>query len=156
MSGRAERWDRLGIWASIACGLHCLATPLIALLGPTLAAGWSHPAWHSVVAMLVVPAAASIVFGGYRKHRQHWVLALAVCGVLFIVAGCVLPFVNWGGEVTGCSDCCASVTFDEETGWLDVELPAASLVTVAGSVLLVTSHFGNWSCSAGCATCPAP
>ncbi|MEM9419674.1 MAG: MerC domain-containing protein [Planctomycetota bacterium] len=87
-------WDRLGIFASVACVVHCLAAPLLLLFLPVLGAWWSHPAAHVVLAALVLPLAGFVVVRGYRKHRRRVALVALVLGCVFILAGLVLPYVD--------------------------------------------------------------
>lgn len=86
-----SRLDRLGIAASAACVLHCLATPFLLLLVPVMGAWWSHPTAHWGLAVLVLPLAVGVVFRGYRRHRRVSALVAVAVGVVLIVAGLVLP-----------------------------------------------------------------
>ncbi|MEM1028121.1 MAG: MerC domain-containing protein [Planctomycetota bacterium] len=86
-----SRWDRLGIIASLACVVHCLAAPFLLLLLPTLGSMWSHPAAHWVLAALVLPLAGVVVWRGYRLHRKRLALIAVGLGAVLIVAGLVLP-----------------------------------------------------------------
>lgn len=92
--GRELWWDRLGIFASVACVVHCLAAPLLLLFLPVLGAWWSHPAAHWALAALVLPLAGFVVMRGYRKHRRRIAVVALVLGCVFIVAGLVLPHVE--------------------------------------------------------------
>lgn len=86
--------DRLGIVASLACVVHCLAAPLLLLFLPVLGAWWSHPAAHWVLAALVLPLAGIVIVRGYRKHRRRIAVVALALGMVFIVAGLVLPHVD--------------------------------------------------------------
>lgn len=58
----ARKWernaDRIGVFASVLCAIHCVATPFLLLLFPTFGKVWSHPASHWGMALVVVPIAA--------------------------------------------------------------------------------------------------
>src|ERR1700712_1632735 len=80
-------WDRLGISASILCGIHCLLTPLIVLSVPALGNIFSHQAFHWIIAVVVFPAAVVALWMGYRIHRYPQMLGLGAIGLLFLAAG---------------------------------------------------------------------
>lgn len=166
----------MGIIASLACVVHCLAAPFLLLLLPTLGSMWSHPAAHWVLAALVLPLAGVVVWRGYRLHRKRLALIAVGLGAALIVAGLVLPALpaeggtaasaasaesfQFGlvghavsdGETAGaepaCTEsCCPSLTQDPETGSLAMSIPPAGIVTLVGSVLLVFAHGINlWGC----------
>jgi len=87
--------DRWGIVASVLCAIHCAVTPALFLFAPTFGELWSHPASHWIVALFVVPLAMVVVFRGFRIHRQKWVVACALLGVVLVVAGAIVPY--WSG-----------------------------------------------------------
>lgn len=151
MTGAEGRWDRWGIVASAACTVHCMIAPLLFLLLPRFASVWAHPASHALVALLVLPIAGTVIRCGYRRHGKKWVAGAALIGIGFIVAGSVLPYVDTEdlpaervAEDTAptCTSCCPQVV-EEESGEQRLVLPAASIVTVLGSLFLISSHMGN-------------
>lgn len=176
-SARAEsgKWDRLGSLASSACAIHCLVTPLLFLALPAFAKVWAHPASHALMALFVVPLALTVVIQGYRQHRRRWVLFAAIGGIAFILVGSALPYLPSDGASTTaiasagetssgpaasgvavpeattatCTECCPTVVTDE-SGESRLHWPPAALVTIAGSVLLVSSHLGNRRGCKGC------
>ncbi len=154
-----HKWDRLGIAASLACAVHCMAAPFLLLLLPAAGSVWSHPAVHWVLAALVLPLALIVVFRGYRHHRRRFALVAAVLGAAFIVAGLVIPAMASvapsGAEVSAaglghtdagvaadtCTDtCCPSITQDASTGAISFNFPPASIVTMIGSAFLIIAH----------------
>ena len=151
----AGKWDRLGVWASIACAAHCLVAPFLFLAVPTFAGIWAHPSSHALVALLVLPLAAMVLLRGYRSHQRHWVAAAAMVGMGCILVGCALPFLEDGGEAaaaatTACQDNCCPQIVQEEDGSTTLGWPPASIATLLGSVLLVASHMGNLACCRSC------
>ncbi|MEM7626872.1 MAG: MerC domain-containing protein [Planctomycetota bacterium] len=172
-----SRLDQLGIVASVACVVHCLATPVLLILMPVMGAWWSHPAAHWGLAALVLPLALWVVLRGYRRHRRRAALVAAVLGAVFIVAGLVLPEIDGpaplslelpalfaaeanphgdaapaafpgdhgqGHGETACTDtCCPTVAYDAAAGQASLTLPPGTLVTLLGSVFLVTAHAVN-------------
>lgn len=153
----ASRWDRLGIYASVACAFHCLVAPLLFLAVPTLAGIWDHPSSHAVVALLVLPLASTVLLRGYRVHRKRWIAVTAVLGAVCILLGSVMPFL--GGEEIAAraaesrAGCCSSIVLDE-SGGISLGWTPASISTLVGSALLVACHLGNLACCRRCAVRP--
>ena len=148
------RWDKLGVWASMACAVHCLIAPLLFLAIPAFAGVWAHPASHWLMALCVIPLACLALRRGYRIHRSRWVAGLAVVGVVCILVGCVLPVTASAKateeEAGGCTNCCPQVVTDEDGG-KHLGLPPAAMATILGSALLVAGHIGNLRCCRHCA-----
>ena len=147
------RWDRVGIWASTACMVHCLAAPLLFLAIPWFAEVWSHPLSHVLVGLLVLPLAGMVIRNGYRQHGKTWIIAAAALGMGLIVVGSVIPYVD--GSHASATDagtahvhdhahasCCPQVV-ESDSGTQSLSLPLASIVTMMGSLFLVLSHIGN-------------
>ncbi len=155
----STRWDRLGVFASVACTVHCIAGPFLFLAVPTFAEVWSHPAAHALIALFVLPLAATVLLRGYRAHGRTWVAACAWVGVAFVLSGCVLPFVGTeaaAAESGACASCCPQlVTSADGSGIAGVEWPPASIATVLGSVFLVAAHLGNLAYCRCCAAASA-
>ena len=158
----ASKFDSVGIAASLACAIHCLVAPFLLLLLPAAGSIWAHPAVHWILAALVLPLALVVVFRGYRLHRRRSAVAAAVLGAGFIVAG-LLPGMSTrfpaatlpldgapsfvqsllpaGAAAETCTEtCCPSIATDSQTGSTNLTIPPASLVTIIGSVLLITAH----------------
>lgn len=155
----AWRWDLAGIVASAACGVHCLAAPLLLLFLPAFGAAWSSPWVHWVVAAAVLPLAFVVIGRGYRVHQRRSTLVLATLGGVGLIAGLVLPAsagwaMTFGGDptvaaaaapATDCADaaCCPTVAVDAATGATSLNLPWASVVTLLGGALLMAAHAVN-------------
>ncbi|MEM0914183.1 MAG: MerC domain-containing protein [Planctomycetota bacterium] len=160
------RWDLVGIVASGACAVHCVATPFLLMFLPALGAAWSNAWVHWALAAVVLPLAFVVIGRGYRAHRRRSTLVLAGLGAAAIVAGLFLPAgdglsFTWPGAASAssppvlvvntpsaatsgavaCTDtCCPSVAVDAATGATHVGLPWGSVATLAGGVLLVLAH----------------
>jgi hypothetical protein len=92
---RDRPWlDRVGITASVACAIHCIAAPFLLLLLPAAGSIWSDPLVHWVLAALVLPLAVWVIYRGYRKHGKRMTLAAAITGSAFVVAGLIAPMVS--------------------------------------------------------------
>ena len=151
MKNTEGRWDRLGIAASAACTIHCLIAPAFFLFLPRFATVWAHPASHALVALFVLPMAAPVIRHGYRRHGRSWVAGAAVVGIGCILVGSVLPYVGDDDRpqeaaledgASACTSCCPQIV-EESPGEQRLVLPAASVVTVLGSLFLIGSHMGN-------------
>ncbi|MEM6459616.1 MAG: MerC domain-containing protein [Planctomycetota bacterium] len=148
----SRRWDRIGLVASLACAVHCLAAPFVLMLMPLVGGTWSHPAAHWVLAALVLPLAGWVVWRGFRRHRRRSAPIAAALGAGFIVAGLILPEFAAAGPVACTEACCPSLVPDPETGSVSLSMPAGGWSTLAGSVLLVLAHGINLY---GCRCCNA-
>ena len=152
-------WDRWGRWAAIACLVHCAATPLLVLGLPAVASTWEHPLSHALMALVALPLA---LFSAIRCSRTPATLGLVILGTCALLTGAVLPFgqnasaaapVELNGQVPGlvpssatatstesaCDGCCPTVTTDA-AGATRLKFPPASILTIAGSCLLLGVH----------------
>lgn len=124
-------WDKLGIFASAACLVHCLALPLLIPLLPALALV-PHTGVHALLLIPIVSLSLLALLPGYRRHRSRFVGVAALAGI-------ALCSVAVGAEAL----------FHIES----LDLP----FTVAGGLLLVSAHLANLRqmrarqlCAAGC------
>lgn len=116
----AAFWDRVGIWISGACMIHCLVLPVALTtlsVWPTMGAvhAWLHP----VFAVLLVPTTAGAAWHGWHHHRRVGVMLLFTIGLAVVALGGVLGHLVPGATVE-------------------------TVITVTGSILLVTGHWRNW------------
>ncbi|MEM1296351.1 MAG: MerC domain-containing protein [Verrucomicrobiota bacterium] len=91
------RWfdsDRVGIVLSVLCAIHCAITPILLLLAPAFGGVWSHPASHWLVALIIIPIAAVSVYHGFSEHRRRWVPICGGFGILLILVGAFLPYLE--------------------------------------------------------------
>ncbi len=169
----SSRLDKLGIAASAACAVHCLAAPFLLLLLPAAGSIWSHPSVHWILAALVLPLAVLVVYRGYRVHRRRAAMVCALVGVAFVVAGLVVPDAvanatpasveqlagaDAGGPepaaAAACSEsCCPTFSqdpatgeytmHDPKTGEFTLNVPRASVATMIGSAFLILAHAIN-------------
>ncbi len=86
--------DRFGVIASTLCAIHCAVTPFLLILMPTFGKIWSHPASHWGMALIVVPIAVLMLRSGYRRHRRRWIVALGVFGVVSVLIGAAVPYLE--------------------------------------------------------------
>jgi hypothetical protein len=83
--------DRLGIFASITCALHCLLFPVLLVAGWTLPAAFLDDAlFHQLILLVALPSAL-VAFGlGCSRHKDLRVIGLGVLGFLGLTAAAVL------------------------------------------------------------------
>lgn len=108
--------DFIGILASLACAIHCLALPFvltISALGNLMWLNTSQLEWSFIVFTILI-AASSLLWSFFWKHRKSQVLWLAVLGVSLIIGNHIEHTVN--------------------DYWL----------TAFGGILLASAHALNW------------
>ena len=93
--------DWTGLAASIACGIHCAAMPLLLTYLPSFGLSWlAHEGFHQWMTLLCFIFAASAFIPGWRKHKS---LVPAFSGLVGITLLSLSAFV-FGDE------CCAAAT----------------------------------------------
>jgi hypothetical protein len=124
----SRRWaDRLGVWASALCVVHCVLTPV--LLSSSVVLAHFLPGEESVhrsFAVLVAVFGAIALLAGFRKHGRRRILILMGAGLSCIAA----------------------------TAWLGDRLPSHTYevaITMLGSVLMITAHRLNHTFCGSCA-----
>ena len=116
---RPERWDRVGIWLSGLCIIHCLIMPAALAVLPLWPAIFKVDAWiHPLSAFLLLPPTLIAMRTAYRKQ-------LGTRMQISFGIGLTLIFVAWLAHgILG--------TIGE------------TLVTLVGSSLLIYGHWHNW------------
>ncbi|MFA0924096.1 MerC domain-containing protein [Xanthomonas fragariae] len=126
MRAPASLLDSSALALSGLCLLHCLALPLLAAALPLFGA-WSQAEWvHVVFATAAVPLSGYALWSTHRRRAlpaPMWVLAI------FGLAGLVVGAGGWAGGA--------------------LETP----ITVAGSVLLASTHLVNLRLRGRAGTC---
>ena len=89
-----KRFDSIGVIASILCAIHCALTPVLLILLPTFGKAWSHPATHWGMAIIVIPIAIFMMLKSYKKHAQKKIIYIGGIGILLIIIGAILPYVE--------------------------------------------------------------
>lgn len=103
-----------------ACALHCIALPVLLVLGGTMPFVFlGDESFHRRMLWLVVPAALLAFTLGCKRHKDRRVVLLGAVGIVgMVLAGTVLH--DWIGE----------------TG--------ERLVTLASAALLIAGHLRNF------------
>jgi hypothetical protein len=111
--------DRIGIWTSTLCVIHCLLTPVLFSLSAVSAHFLpSEERTHRTLAVAIAALGAIALVKGYRRHRSSRVLVLMVIGLLFILGGAY-----WGNHLPSHI--------------------AEVLVTLVGSGFMIAAHRTN-------------
>ena len=125
-------WDKLGICASGLCLVHCIATPVILILFPTIKVAFiGHEQFHQIFGVIVVSSVMAAVYPQCHRHGHKDIIAFAMVGVTFILAGIFLGH--------------------------DLGQPYEHLLTITGSLFLITAHLKNMrirhgKCESTCST----
>ncbi|MEX2578436.1 MAG: MerC domain-containing protein [Verrucomicrobiales bacterium] len=85
---------RIDVIASTLCAIHCAVTPFLLIALPSFGKIWSHPASHWGMALFVVPIAGLMMTAGYRRHRRKWVVGIGSLGILHVLAGAAIPYLE--------------------------------------------------------------
>ena len=95
MEQSVNRWkDTLGILASVACAIHCAATPIFLAFLPALKfTEWmASPQFHQAAAIVCVGLVSISIWPAFRLFRDFKVLGLSTVGLgLVITAAFLLP-----------------------------------------------------------------
>jgi hypothetical protein len=95
MEQSVNRWkDTLGISASVACAIHCAATPILLAFLPALKfTEWmASPQFHQAAAIVCVGLVSISIWPAFRLFRDFKVLGLSTAGLgLVITAAFFLP-----------------------------------------------------------------
>ncbi len=95
MEQSVNRWkDTLGILASVACAIHCAATPILLAFLPALKfTEWmASPQFHQTAAIVCVGLVSISIWPAFRLFRDFKVLGLSTVGLgLVITAAFFLP-----------------------------------------------------------------
>lgn len=88
---RHESWDRMGQGLSLACLVHCLATPLLLGAVPSLGLLLNAEYIHLGLAAVIVLVSAWAFGRGYLRHRRALAPVLGAAGVAgLLVAALVI------------------------------------------------------------------
>ena len=86
--------DRLGIFASATCAVHCAATPVLLATLPALKfTEWmASPLFHQIAAVACCSIVAVAIWPSFVKFRDYRILSLSSLGLgLILSAAFVLP-----------------------------------------------------------------
>lgn len=115
---KTDRWNKVGIFLSGICALHCLLTPILLLALPVLG-GFFENSWiHILLALGVLPVGLFAFWTGFQHHRKSSILGLGLLGMTFIISAAFVPH--------------------EWVEWNEIDV-----VTILGSLSLIIAHVLN-------------
>ena len=119
--------DRVGVWASALCVVHCLLTPVLLSISAVFVHFIpSEERVHRSLAIFIALIGAVALVRGIRRHRKMRVLYLMAAGL-----ACIFFAAYFGDRLPG--------------HWAEVG------VTFAGSILMITAHRLNHTFCKDCA-----
>ncbi|HEX4650551.1 MAG TPA: MerC domain-containing protein [Granulicella sp.] len=126
------RLDRVGVYASALCFVHCLLTPVV-LSFSAVAAHFlpTEEHTHRTLAVLVTLVGALALGTGYRRHKQRSILVLMAVGLAFIFFGAY-----FGDSLPN--------------HWCEVA------VTLSGGACMIAAHRKNHTFCQQCTRCQDP
>ncbi|MBX2848873.1 MAG: MerC domain-containing protein [Acidiferrobacterales bacterium] len=78
--------NNLAIGLSALCAVHCLATPLLLVLLPSLTAfPLEGEAFHKGLLILVIPSSLFSLFMGCKQHQSHRIVAIGIVGLALLL-----------------------------------------------------------------------
>ena len=124
----AAAWpDRLGMWASTACVVHCLLTPVLLSMSAVVAHLLpSEERTHRSLAVLVAALGGIALVRGFRRHGKRTVLYQMAAGLACI------GFAAFAGEAM-------------PKPWMEIG------ITMVGSLLMIGAHRRNHTFCRECA-----
>ncbi len=109
--------DHMAITLSGLCLVHCLLLPFI-IVGLPLLAQFNETHFHAQMLIAVVPVSLFAFAIAFRRHRNKAIIAWGVAGIAIMFIGGTVAHANYGNL-------------------------AETLLTIAGSIVLATSHYFN-------------
>src|SRR5690348_12740096 len=89
-TSESTKLERIATWLSLACAVHCLLVPILALVLPLAGASagvLGSPALDRALLVLVLTAALPSALWGYRRHRDARALSAMLFGVATYLLG---------------------------------------------------------------------
>lgn len=87
MSKIQEISDKFAISLSLICAIHCIATPLVLLLVPSLASmQFDGEVFHRVMVTIVIPLSVITLFLGCKVHKRSKLMIYGAIGLSLMVA----------------------------------------------------------------------
>jgi hypothetical protein len=117
--------DRLGVWLTSLCALHCLLLPILIPLAPLVASSFVAEVWFERVILSgsILVGFAALFIGFHKYHRQLYPIYSLVLGAL----------IYWNKDIFG---------------------EQYEPITIAiGALLIVIAHLANLRLCRKCKTC---
>ena len=96
-SSYTNNLNGLAIGLSALCVVHCLATPLLIILLPSLAAlQLDNEAFHRWLLIGVIPTSMFSLLMGCKQHQFYRVLTIGLGGLLVLVSAIFVEDLRYG------------------------------------------------------------
>ena len=109
--------DHVAITLSGLCLVHCLLLPVIIVALPLLAQ-FNETHFHAQMLIVAVPVSLLAFALAYRRHGNKAIIAWGIAGIAIMFVGGTVAHASYG-------------------------ILADNLLTIAGAIILVTSHYFN-------------
>ena len=79
--------DKLGVWVSALCAIHCIVVPLMLPIAPLVASSFFAQSWFegSVLTLSLVIGFTALLIGFKNHHRQIYPMySLAIGAIIYI------------------------------------------------------------------------
>ena len=87
MTGMQTFTDKMAMSLSLLCAIHCLASPLIIVMLPSLVAlQFDGETFHVWMVLAVIPTSVYALTMGCTRHKHYRLLALGLVGLLLLVS----------------------------------------------------------------------
>ena len=79
-----SKLDRLGVWVTSLCALHCMLLPILIPLVPLVASSFVAAEWfeRSILSFSILVGFAALFIGFHKYHRQLYPMYSLVLGAL--------------------------------------------------------------------------
>jgi len=113
-------FDKGAIALSLACAVHCLALPVLAVMTPAVMGYFiTDESFHRWLAFVVIPISLFALTMGCRRHKSMTVFAFGISGIVVLVFAAA-----FGHDVLG------------EAG--------EKVATLIGAGLIAVAHYRNY------------
>lgn len=83
----SEVTDKVGIFFSVLCCIHCMAIPALIIFAPVIGQYFKNPFIHLSTMALVIPIGFYAFFSKLKVHRNKKPLYIGLTGMLLLVLG---------------------------------------------------------------------
>ena len=149
--------DWTGLAASIACGIHCAAMPLLLSYLPSFGLSWlAHEGFHQWMTVACFLFAAAAFVPGWRKHKSlvpafSGVIGITLLSLSAFVFGdecCAAAAQNQGSQSAACTDAACTDAACADAACTDAACTACSEEEIGQSPEVSTQYqfatFTNW------------
>ena len=132
---KREILDKVAIFLSATCAVHCLLTPIAIIALPIVASSiFANANFHLWMLYLILPSTGIAIFLGCKDHKDKWVILFSSIGLLILVGSTIYQLSLQSD--TGVCVICAS-------GGHSILNPLV-WINICGGAFLITAHIRNF------------